>query len=1153
MDHYLVWLNKFEDICLRRCGFASPVGYTVDNVAKTDRVQRFGHKQLTGGVPFGGLAVYFLLAICFTLVSVESSAADRAEQTLYDFDIPSLNAAEALNRLAEQAGAIMLFPYEVAEARPASPVAGRYTLLQALDLLLEGSGLSGGLSDKRVITISLEEPSVSDDEAKVMSETKLPFTTKVAAIMVSIFATSAGAQEAEDAGSVEEIIVTGTQIRGANISDALPVSVISAADIEALGIDSGDELLEFMAEQGQNFFSEAENIAGGVNSARGDIGAFNLRNLGTGNTLVLLNGRRLVNAASYQTESVGGSFIPVNTVNSQSLPIFGLERVEILRDGASAIYGADAVAGVVNYVLKTDFEGFNIRTRFSAYDHLPRTDQRLTLEWGKNFNGDKTNLSIFADFYHRDRVNSQDDPRWADDDFRRLVPAGSPWEGSLSFRNSSANSEYGQFDIIGGSITGITDSRGEFETYPAGDSRCEWDLGFGTCGAIDGQGTFRYNNNENRDLLSDLDRINIYAFLNHEFDNGIESFTEFSAYLSETNTIRHASTRLSAVARYTVAADNYYNPFGPIGSPNRLPDSIIGTGVPAEGLALQIDNYRWAQVPRIVDNDGETYRFLQGFRGSWGDWDWDTAVTWSRAEKTDITHNRISNTLLQAALNDPTPSAFNPFSGRVDTNIEQMLIDVRRDNKTELKMIDFKLSRNDIFELPAGPVGLLAGIEFREESFVDDRDPRLDGTINFTDNSGNTYPFVSDVLNSSPTADSSGDRNVTSLFGELQLPLHETLDVQLAVRFEDFSDVGNTTVGKIAAGWRPIEQVLFRASWSEAFRVPNLVTVNESGVARSNTRNDNVCFFADPDENILDCRHGIQRTAQGSQDLVPEESINTSFGIVVEPMEGLTLTLDFWEIEKENTIGLFGEDNHTTLDLLTRLAQGTANCAAVQGNPAVVRADPSTLSPEEAALYMAAGICPVGEVQRIDDQYANLDTRTVRGHDIGVYYDVDTNIGIFDVRYVASFLDKYEQAPGGAAASLLEAKESGLIPANIAVTGFADLIRQDGNADEKQTIRVSWRNEKWGAAVSGVRLGDFIQTRLTLADGTLYVIPSMTTYNASVDYRFDTFRDSETRVRLGVNNLTDERAPLADVRFGYFSDMHRDLGVNYYLDLRMSF
>lgn len=974
--------------------------------------------------------------------------------------------------------------------------------------------------------------------------------TVLSAALVVAYPLNAAAQDDEE---IEEITVTGSQIKGAQISDALPVSVINAEDIEALGIDSGADLLEFMAEQGQNFFSESENISGGVNSARGDIGAYNLRNLGTGNTLVLLNGRRMVNAASYQTEEVGGSFIPVNTVNSQTLPVFGLERVEVLREGASAIYGADAVAGVVNYVMKTDYEGFNIRARYAGFDNVPRDDQRITVGWGKDFNEGRTNLSLSVDYYRRDRVNSQDDPRWADSDFRPRVPAGSPWDGSTSFRNNSINSEYGQYDLAT-TIPGITDGSGEFETYPAGDARCEYDIGYNTCGAVDGQGTFRYNNNENRDLYSALDRVNAFMFLNHEFENGMEAFTEIAYYMSNTNTLRHASTKLGAVAAYSVAADNYWNPFGPVGSPNRLPDSVVGAGtVPPEGLAFNIDNYRWAQVPRIVDNDGTMYRILQGLRGSWGEWDWEAAATWSRAEKEDITHNRISNTALQAALNDPTPTAFNPFSGRVDTNIEQMLIDVKRDNQTELKMLDFKLSKVDFFELPAGPVGILAGIELREESFLDDRDPRLDGTINFVDNSGATYPFVSDVVNSSPTADSSGVRDVTSLFGELQVPVFDSLDVQLALRYENFSDVGDSTVGKFALGWRPIEPLLIRASISEAFRVPNLVTVNESGVARSNTRNDYVCFFADPDENVLDCRDSVQRTAAGSRQLVAEESTNTSIGVVFDPFEGLTLTLDFWEIEKDNTIGLFGEENHTTLDLLLRLQEGTANCAAVQGNPATVREDPAGLDPVDQQIYLDAGICPAGKLIRVDDAYANLDTRTVRGYDVGAYYNFDTSFGNFDIRYVASFLDEYTQTPGGAASALLTAKENGTIPPNIPVTGFASLIRQDGNAESKHTLRASWSGGAFGAAISGVRLDDFVQTSLTLGDGTEYVIPSMTTWNASVDYQFESFGSTDTTLRFGINNITDERAPLADDSFGYFADMHQDLGLSYYVDVNLQF
>ena len=166
-----------------------------------------------------------------------------------------------------------------------------------------------------------------------------------APLAVAIAVLSATTFAQDDDTALEEVIVVGSQIKGASISEALAVSLVDAEAIEAMGVDSGDELLALIPEKGQNFFNEAENISGGVNSGRGDLGAFNLRNLGTGNTLVLLNGRRVVNSATYQTEEVGGSFIPVNTANSNHLPVWGIDRVEVLRDGASAIYGADAVAG----------------------------------------------------------------------------------------------------------------------------------------------------------------------------------------------------------------------------------------------------------------------------------------------------------------------------------------------------------------------------------------------------------------------------------------------------------------------------------------------------------------------------------------------------------------------------------------------------------------------------------------------------------------------------------------------------------------------------------------------------------------------------------------------------------------------------------------
>jgi Outer membrane receptor for ferrienterochelin and colicins len=131
-----------------------------------------------------------------------------------------------------------------------------------------------------------------------------------------------------------------------------------------------------------NFFNEAENASGGVNSSRGDVGAYNLRNMGVGNTLTLLNGRRMVNSPGYQTELLGGDYVPTVSVNTNLVPVWGIDRLEILRDGASAIYGADAVSGVVNNVLQTDYEGFQFRTKMGWYEHFGANDKTFTAKWG---------------------------------------------------------------------------------------------------------------------------------------------------------------------------------------------------------------------------------------------------------------------------------------------------------------------------------------------------------------------------------------------------------------------------------------------------------------------------------------------------------------------------------------------------------------------------------------------------------------------------------------------------------------------------------------------------------------------------------------------------------------------------------------------------
>ena len=238
-------------------------------------------------------------------------------------------------------------------------------------------------------------------------------------------------------------------------------------------------------------------------------------------------------------------------------------------------------------------------------------------------------------------------------------------------------------------------------------------------------------------------------------------------------------------------------------------------------------------------------------------------------------------------------------------------------------------------------------------------------------------------------------------------------------------------------------------------------------------------------------------------------------------------------------------------DLVLRLEAGTADCSnpSALGATEVVR---EAHDPGDVDLingYLAAGLCPVGEVLYVSDKYVNLDTRELEGYDVGVYYDFDTSIGEFALRYNGSFYETFEQTASSVLSlTVLDAKASDPT-ITYPLRGLGDLLGIDGNQDERHSASISWRKNDWSAGVSGVRIGEFDDL---LSSGELFPVSAMTTYNAKIDYRFDV-SDIRTRVRLGINNFTDERAPLADESYGFAKDAHRDWGRYYYVDVRMNF
>ena len=953
-------------------------------------------------------------------------------------------------------------------------------------------------------------------------------------------------QDNSNDSDVEEVVVVGSQIKGAKITGALPVSVISSEDMEALGIDSGDELLDNIAELGQNTFNQNE-FSGGYNASRGDVGAFNLRDIGTGNTLTLLNGRRLITSPGYQTEPILGGSMPVMTTNSNAIPVNGADRVEILRDGASAIYGADALAGVVNTVLKTDFVGARVRLKNSYYDAYDAEDSKLSIQWGKDFGN--TNVSLYFDRYDRQKIAGNEDPKWLAQD-ARVSPGlgefdGTAWDDT-SWRNTNAASQYGVWHGGGSRYLRVVPDTGSC-TYTGASE------GNGTCVSTSSSSSsaVRAQYNTTRWMRPDLERTNLFVFINTELNSGVEAYSEIGMYNSLATQQLYGGTTLGAgsCARtgsctqpLLVPLSNYWL--------NQLVDSdgdkLVGSSQIRNDLGLFKARNRF-DTPRGYDSHRTTIRLLQGFRGTRGKWDWDTGFLLSQAKSKQNNTGRQSLTLLNQALALATPDAYNPFCGPNCNDESSFTIDILRGNTTALYMMDFKASTPELFNAPAGPVGMLVGMELRRNKYSDDRDPRINGEIPYTvpagPKTGETFPIISDIVNSSATPNSNGSRTTTSVFTEFAIPLHETVDAQLAVRYEDSDDYGDATVGKLAIGWQPIDQVKIRYSTSETFRAPAMILVNEGYLGRSSSTDDALLALASGEDQD---NYSMQRITEGNKGLKPELGENESIGIVLEPIDNLIITVDKWSIETEDTVGVFGMTNAVLLDALIRAEGGASQCT---GNPNVIRFPTPTTD-----VTWPATLCPAGLVQQVNDYYVNTDTRTIEGQDTSILYSIDTDFGDFGFKFVNVHYDTKNQAAGGDARRLSDAGQPGGALAGIApVRGVDNLLGLNGSIEDKYTMKMTWRKGPYEVFLSGTQWGEFFESANTITtDGVreMWVVDEMTMLNLTLGYKFD----NDFRVRLQVKNLEDERAPLADETFSmYWGDLHTDFGRNYNIEFYKKF
>ncbi|KKO48880.1 hypothetical protein VT06_09020 [Arsukibacterium sp. MJ3] len=666
-------------------------------------------------------------------------------------------------------------------------------------------------------------------------------------------------ETAKEEQKVERIEVTGSRIKGVDLEGTQPLVVISAEDIRNSGASTIYDLLKDVGQLrgGSGTFDTTESGTGSNDTPAGQAAA-SLRGLGPSSTLTLINGRRIA-ASSFAAGTE--NFVDIN-----SIPINAIERVEILATGASAIYGADAVAGVINYVLKKDYSGAELNASYgnsTASSNEGKTN--VNFIYGTDIAGG--NLTVFADYFERKAF------AYADRDITKnaLNVFYTGQYPSVSFR--SAEDGFGFAD-------------------PACPAELVWRDSFDDdlCG---------YNPNSQIQIRPEMEAASAGFIFNKEIGN-TNFFTDF--FIS-----RSKSTAQSSPAIMANLDD----------STSRMFTSIDNPGIQANSQLLSLLRDDISSVrfrarfidPRKVENTTDALRLVTGVTGTVADFEWEAAALYSRSESDQQALSGIYNRYkFNAALfgelcadgsTDCAPDAgglwYNPFSGQLDNAQALAIIEEfpTRKGKSELLGVDLRLT-GDLFDLPSGPVAAAFGIEARQEKISDT--PSDNAKARFD------RGYIVDVIGFG-SSQSSAKRNQFAAYAEFFAPVSDTIDLQLAGRFDHFDDFGSTFNPKVGLTWRPINELVLRASWATSFRAPSLT---QAGTELRTTSTTARCLS---EYAAIFCGNnaGGEITPNtlelGNANLKAEESESVNLGFAWSPSDTATFTVDYWQFDHKKTIG----------------------------------------------------------------------------------------------------------------------------------------------------------------------------------------------------------------------------------------------------------
>ena len=875
------------------------------------------------------------------------------------------------------------------------------------------------------------------------------------------------------------MVITGSNIPTVELEGPSPIVLIDREEINRSGAETVGELLRRLPQNNSGSYDEKfqNSFAPGTSGA-------SLRGLGMSYTLVLVDGRRMGNYSMAQNMTT--AFSDLNGV-----PMAVVERVEVLLDGASAIYGSDAVAGVINIITRDNFDGLEINAGYSNTTDHDMGTQRYSITGGTvSENG---NAWITVDYLQRNSVQMDDRDFSASADQRA--------NGGVDFRSEAGDP--GSVLILPGS-----------EFFSSGyyrmptERRSEMlDLKI-----IGNPGVNLFDQNPWMNLTPEIERSGASARVNYLLNDYATTFVHTMYRKLKTNYEMAPTPAFGDRNINTwgiLPSSNPFNPFGDSTDWAKLSKTKRGEAVSF--------NHRFVEIgPRLFDIQSEVFRVIPGVKFDIGDsWQAEAAFLYNKVESIVFGRNFVFTDALKEALSSSDPAtAYNIFGSGPGINsasvLDSLRISTLRRAESEFRMFDVKAA-GDLYELPGGTLALAVGVETAKEE---------------TSDIGDALSMANKIVASGGTSNA-GRRDRDAGYAEFMIPVIgednripgiHSLGIQAALRLENYSDFGSTDNPKVGLKYSPEEHVLLRATYQTAFRAPSLQQLYMG-------KSVSFPFLIDPTRG--DDGMQYKTIAGGNEDLDPEESDSISVGGVFDiPMPdnmSLKVSVNWSQIELEDQITSLGaqymlSNEDLFKNNIIRNEQTEADKAA--DNPGPDGRFGTEEDPEWGKDDIPNGGIK-GNLMHINDSYLNLAEVELEALDLEMKYSIDTSVGYFGADLAAAYLYQYKY----------KARPS---------DDFEDRTGSYNMPEWRGRVSLWWNYDKYTAGATINYVDSFDQYY-----GVISEVDEHTTLDLQASYDLT----DNSRLTVGALNVTDEDPPWSDSESGGYSFAtagHNPLGTILY-------